>query len=188
MTNTPSTLRKPLAALLGLILACAACGSSSSDADPTPADETETETAISEAEGESSSETTEETGTEETGTEETGTEFVTLTDVDPDDNIGLFSADGADDFAFTVSSCVGEGESTVSFEGVSEGGTSIAVEATDMIGGIFVDGPEGSYEGSVASVIVGDTGWTTVSGEASVADHTDTTGPLGYTVSGFVCK
>lgn len=185
MTNTKSTLQRPLVLLFGLVFACAACGSSSSDADSTSDQEASTAAATSASEPVDTSETT---TPDEQPSEGSATEFVTLTDADPDDNIGLFSIEGADDFVFTMTSCVGEGESTVKFEGQSEAGTSIAVDATDMIGGIFVDGPEGSFEGAVSLVSVGDTGWTTASGEASVADHTDTGGPLLFTVSGFVCK
>lgn len=195
MTKATSIQHKSLALALGLTLLLAACGGSSSDGTATSGEETTAGTSASESSQGQTSESPDAQAEESDAamTEESGaataeeSEPVRLTDANPEDDIALFTITGSDDIAFTVSSCTGAGESTVNFQGQSDAGTSFDADATDMVGGIFIDGPEGSFEGSIDLVMVGDSGWTTVSGMASVADHTATDGPMEFTINGFVC-
>lgn len=109
-------------------------------------------------------------------------------DVDPSDSVALVSIDGVDPFEIEVSACSASGESTVAFSGESSEGTSVSVDATDMVGGVFIDGPEASFEGTVDLVMVGDTGQIVIGANGSEADHTSEGGIVEISIEGFVCS
>lgn len=155
---------------------------STSAGDDAMEDETATETTAPETD----SDTTEaESAVETTTTESSDTSA--MADAGSENNIALFTIDGGDPIEFIISQCGSPTETTVTFNGLSEAGTLVDVEANDGEGRITIDGPEGSYEGSVDQVMVGDIGNVTISGTASVADDSTTAGQAPFELSGFTC-
>ena len=162
----------PLALLATVAAAC------SDTAAEETTEETETTEAVEvtaeEEPVDQSEETTAEETSEETEQEETSEETLGSAEFSIEDTLVNFSVD----------SCTNPSETTISFAGESVEGTIIDISAEDQIGGITIDGPEGSWEGSIDAVEVGDSGLFTISGQASIADDSETDGPSNFTLTG----
>ena len=160
-------LNKTLAALAAASLLFAACSSDEDSTETDNQDETTTTEESTTTAGHSGSDTTE------------------TTDAAPAEQATVeFTTDGIEPISFLVTECVNPGESTIQLKGESAEGTTIDIDATDQVGGITIDGPEGSYEGSIDAVVVGDLGNLTVSGQASIADDSETEGPQDFELTG----
>ncbi|MDH4119681.1 MAG: hypothetical protein OEW30_20045 [Acidimicrobiia bacterium] len=88
---------------------------------------------------------------------------------------------------FASASWPASGESTVSLAGRSADGTIIRIDATDMVGGIMIDGPSPTFEGQIDTVMVGDGGNVVVSGKGSIADDSADQGAGTFEVTVEYC-
>jgi len=188
------------AMLLAALLPLAACGTD--DDATTETDDTTSTTEVAETTETTAAETTETTAAETSeSTEAEGDSMDDSSEDDADDSADDGSTDegaadsigeatfaiGDTEVVFNVSECAASGEATVAFKGESDDGTMIDVNATDMEGSIIIDGPEGSWEGQIDTVLVSDTGDITVTGEASMADDSAGSGAEPFEVTGFTC-
>lgn len=92
-------------------------------------------------------------------------------------------AHSARSLAFKLTSCTSASDGRVTLSGKAADGTTITVTAADMAGGIAIQGPGYSFEGTIHTVSVGDTGRVTVKGRGSVADDSTVRGASAFTVT-----
>lgn len=163
-------LSKLIAGALALSLIAAACSDEETTAEPT--ETTATEEVTAEPEPSTDDTTDDESSEQETDDEEAAEE-----------GSATFAIEETA-VTFTIGSCTNPGETTISFMGESAEGTIIDISAEEQVGGITIDGPEGSWEGSIDAVEVGDLGNFTISGTASVADDSAEGGPFDFTLTG----
>ena len=105
-----------------------------------------------------------------------------VTDDDPTDRMALFSISDGRVSAYEIARCTASGESTIALVGESDGGLTISIDATDMVGEIVVNGV---FKGRVDRVVIAASGEVTVSGIVPIGETSE--GAQSFELGGFAC-